>query len=223
MTDVDRGFRPSSHDQTLDDHPRALSRAIMSANPPMKPRGRRSGRPAANRFGNQFFHDDIEHRPRCRSHGVGKKLGRSEHERCADDARNRFHDRRELSQINRPRDIPPYRSGSAIASPSGMFWRPMPMVSAVAAPRSPPPKLTPTAMPSGKLWRVMASIGSADLCHMTRSLRHGLVWKLTVQVRQALVSDIQKRCPDQQSDGRRDKRRHERWQARAETSRKRRP
>jgi hypothetical protein len=43
-----------------------------------------------------------------------------------------------------------------------MFWRPIPIASAVADPSSPPPKLTPTAMPSGMLCKVIASMSSAD-------------------------------------------------------------
>jgi hypothetical protein len=58
------------------------------------------------------------------------------------------------------------------------------MVSAVAAPRSPPPE----ADANRHAFReVMESHCQHEqrrsLPHDTRSLRHGLVWKLTVQVR----------------------------------------
>ncbi len=56
-------------------------------------------------------------------------------------------------------------SGSETTAPSGKFWMAMPMESANAAesvmatfPESQPAKTMPTAMPSGKLWSVTASV-----------------------------------------------------------------
>lgn len=59
--------------------------------------------------------------------------------------------------------MPSARRGTATATPSGKFWMPMPMASAIAPASvadersaATAPKATPTASPSGKLWRVMA-------------------------------------------------------------------
>ena len=63
------------------------------------------------------------------------------------------------------RDAPSARSGSDTTAPSGKFWMAMPMASANAPesvmatfPESQPAKTIPTAMPSGKLCNVTASV-----------------------------------------------------------------
>ena len=61
------------------------------------------------------------------------------------------------------RERPSRRKGMETAAPSGKFCRPIPKARAVAPervaegrPAAAAPKATPTARPSGMLWRVMA-------------------------------------------------------------------
>ena len=63
------------------------------------------------------------------------------------------------------REAPSAFSGSETTAPSGKFWIAIPMARAKAAesvmatfPESQPAKTMPTAMPSGKLWSVTASV-----------------------------------------------------------------
>ena len=57
-------------------------------------------------------------------------------------------------------DIPTTRSASTTAMPSGMSWMAMAEVSGRPTLRSPAEKLTPMAMPSGMLCRMIASTNS---------------------------------------------------------------
>gem|GEM_PF-2287529 len=59
-----------------------------------------------------------------------------------------------------PRLYPSRSKGNATAEPSGIFWRPIAVAIIRPLAMSPPPKLTPTAIPSGKLWIVMAMMNS---------------------------------------------------------------
>ena len=71
------------------------------------------------------------------------------------------------------REKPSRRSGIATANPSGKFWMPMPIASAIAPanvaagnPAATAPNATPTASPSGKLCRVMAVTSSTLRCQV---------------------------------------------------------
>ena len=147
-------------------HPRATSRAIIRVKPAAKATGANVRMLSAGHLGHQFLHHHIQHGSRCKGQQPGQGGQDQFSGQDGEHRGQRLHDAgQHPSAKARRRDAPSARRGMDTMAPSGKFWMAMPSDKArapaaeiSAAPVRYPAYTTPTAIPSGMLWSVTASI-----------------------------------------------------------------
>ena len=128
--------------------------------------------PLGLRFRNQLFGYNVDHRSGSKRKCIGKNRLHGDNGRRTDHPGDGFNDPGSLAvQKTLSATLPFRRKGTETAAPSGKFWIPMPMASAIAAPieaagcpAAAAPKATPTASPSGILCKVIARTRSTERC-----------------------------------------------------------